>query len=56
VGITAGSTEVPGRKLVTRDNNDNNNNNNNSDNNNNPTTAFHKRPSTLLTAMLNNHK
>jgi hypothetical protein len=28
VGVTAGSTEVPGRKPVTRDNNNNNNNNN----------------------------
>ena len=36
MGITAGSREVPGRKLVTRDNNDyddddNNNNNNKPD-------------------------
>jgi hypothetical protein len=29
VGVTAGSTEVPGRKPVTRDNNNINNNNNN---------------------------
>jgi hypothetical protein len=29
VGVTTGSTEVPGRKPVKRDNNDNNNNNNN---------------------------
>jgi hypothetical protein len=33
VGITDGSSEVPGRKSVTRDNNNNNNNNYDDDEN-----------------------